>query len=250
MRPTPALLACGLLAACAASGPATSSTTSATTSSTTSSTGSTTVPVEGTAPPPVPDAVVARVRASTFPVRGLDCRTSQVGTAFVVDEDLLITAAHVAAGIRSPVLGPEDAALASRVVAFDPVADLAVLRVEDPLPPALPLGEAEPGSAVALVGYDGDGAEDTRQLVLRQAIRATGKDIYGVAGEGRDALQLDGVVVHGNSGGPIIDADGMVVGVVFANARGGTHTSFAVQVGEVQRLLGQVGTAPLETECR
>ena len=196
-------------------------------------------------------AVLAATRAATYSVRGLDCRKAQVGTAFLVASDLLATSAHVVAGIESPILRVGSAEVSSRVVAFDPVSDLAVLRVDEDLGEPLSLGPAVVGSAVALVAFDDDSLPIERQLIVQQAIRATGEDIYGDAGGGRDALLLEGSVARGNSGGPLVDEGGVVVGVMFANSRGDAGTSFAVQVNELLTLLEEVGDRPVpSTDCR
>ena len=92
--------------------------------------------------------------------------------------------------------------MSSRVVAFDPVSDLAILRITQDLGEPMPLGEATVGAAVALVAFDENTQPVERHLTVQQLIRATGKDIYGDAGTGRDALILEGSVARGNSGGP------------------------------------------------
>ncbi len=229
-----ALLATG---ACTNSGepPSTAPTS---TSVTTSTAPTSTVPPSKTSDE-VPETVLAVTRAAVHSVRGLDCRKAQVGTTFLIAPDLLVTSAHVVAGIEVPILSVGAGEVSSRVVAFDPVSDLAILRTAEELGEPLAMGEATVGTAVA------------RHLTVRQAIRATGEDIYGEPGSGRDALLLDGSVAYGNSGGPIVDGSGTVVGVVFANTRGGEGTSFAVQVGEVHVLLAEVGSSPVPpTECR
>ena len=225
-------------------------TTSTTSTSTTTSTTSTTV-VPLPVATEVPATVLAATRAATYSVRGLDCRKAQVGTAFLVASDLLATSAHVVAGIESPILRVGSAEVSSRVVAFDPVSDLAVLRVDEDLGEPLSLGSAVVGSAVALVAFDDDSLPIERQLIVQQAIRATGEDSYGDIGGGSVALLLEGSVARGNSGGPVVDEDGAVVGVMFANSRGDAGTSFAVQAGELRALLDEVGDRPVPpTDCR
>ncbi len=247
-----------LLAACspdtepppaATSTTSTTSTTAATTS--TSAVTTSTAEVPATTVAEVPEVVLATTRAATFSVRGLDCRKAQIGTAFLVAPDLLVTNAHVVAGIEVPILSVDNEEVSSRVVAFDPVSDLAILRITQDLGEPMSLGEATVGAAVALVAFDENSQPVERHLTVQQLIRATGKDIYGDAGTGRDALILEGSVARGNSGGPIVDAEGAVVGVVFANTRGGTGTSFAVQSGELRALIDEVGTSPVPlTDCR
>jgi S1-C subfamily serine protease len=225
-----ALVALSATGACTNSGEPPSTAPTSTTVTTSTAPASTVPP--STTSGEVPDTVLAATRAAVHSVRGLDCRKAQVGTTFLIAPDLLVTSAHVVAGIEVPILSVGTGEVSSRVVAFDPVS-------------------ATAGTAVALVAYDGEGMPVERHLTVRQAIRATGEDIYGEPGSGRDALLLDGSVAYGNSGGPIVDGSGTVVGVVFANTRGGEGTSFAVQVGEVHVLLAEVGNSPVPpTECR
>ncbi len=47
---------------------------------------------------------------------------------------------------------------------------------------------------------------------------AVGRNIYGTATTARDVYEIEGIVRPGNSGGPLIEADGTVVGIVFARS--------------------------------
>ena len=188
----------------------------------------------------VPAGVLATAREATFQVTGLGCTKAQFGTAFAVGEQTLVTNAHVVAGIDAPRITVKDRAAISRVVAFDPATDLAILAVDESLPAHLPLGEATPGAVVALLGHNRDGSSIIRPARVDQEILATGKDIYGKKAEGRRALMVDAWVETGFSGGPIVDQNGTVVGVVFSRARGGSPVAYAIQVGEVVDLLEEV----------
>ena len=192
----------------------------------------------------VPTEVLATAREATFQVTGLGCTKAQFGTAFVVADQTLVTNAHVVAGIQAPRITIRGREVISRVVAFDPAADLAVLAVDEPLPERLPLGEATPGAVVALLGHDHDGSSIVRPARVNQAILATGKDIYGEQAEGRRALMVDAWVETGFSGGPIVDQSGTVVGVVFSRARGGSPVAYAIQIGEVVDLLDEARVGP------
>jgi len=188
----------------------------------------------------VPTEVLATAREATFQVTGLGCTKAQFGTAFVVAEQTLVTNAHVVAGIQAPRITIRGREAISRVVAFDPATDLAVLEVDEPLPERLPLAEATPGSVVALLGHDHGGSLIVRPARVDQAILATGKDIYGEQAEGRRALMVDAWVETGFSGGPLVDQSGAVVGVVFSRARGGLPVAYAIQIGELVELLAEV----------
>jgi len=192
----------------------------------------------------VPTEVLATAREATFQVTGLGCTKAQFGTAFVVAEQTLVTNAHVVAGIQAPRITIRGREVISRVVAFDPVTDLAVLEVDETLPERLPLGEAIPGAVVALLGHNQDGSLIVRPARVDEAILATGKDIYGQQAEGRRALMVAAWVETGFSGGPIVDQSGTVVGVVFARAKGGSPVAYAIQISEVVDLLDEARVGP------
>jgi len=216
----------------------------------------TTVPDDPTdvGPPPeahgLADDLVAHLLGSTVHVRGLDCRVAQQGSGFVVAGGLVATGAHVVSGIAAPTIvtggSPEGRReLPSRVVAFDPVADLALLRPVEPGAMAGPLdfAEAVEGSVGALLVHDGEMAGAVPVGIARR-IRATGADIYGEPADGRDALVLAAVVQVGHSGGAVVDAEGRVVGVAFSRTRGGRPVAYAVQSAELAALMARVDVDP------
>ena len=179
---------------------------------------------------PVPDDhgiaedVISGVRDSTVAIRGLGCPRVLVGSGFVIEPALVLTSAHVVAGVAAPTLrlsGVDDG-LTGRVVAIDPVRDLALVAATGLEAPPLPLG---------------DGAESERPGRIDRHIRATGNDIHGSPADGRDALVVAADVDPGHSGAPLVDADGLVVGVVFSSVTGGRPTAFAVQTSEVETFL-------------
>jgi len=210
------------------------------------------VPVEDpteVGPPPsdhgLSDELVARLSAATVGVRGLDCRRAQVGSGFVVTGGLVVTAAHVAAGIEAPVLTVDGREVASRVVGFDPVADLAVLEPVQALRGLHPLefGLPSSGSVGAVLVSEEDGPR-LIPATVEHLIRATGVDVYGRPAGGREALVLSVGVLTGHSGAAVVDGAGRVVGVTFSRARGGSPVAYAVQVSAVESLLERVEHSP------
>ena len=180
-----------------------------------------------------------RLLASVLQVRGLDCRTAQVGTGFVVADGLIATVAHVVAGITAPTVEVAGEEVAARVVGFDPVSDLALLRLIRALdlPPALDLGTAVAGTLGTVLVHEGTDGPVALPVVVRRLIRATGDDIYGRPADGRDALEITATIRTGHSGAPVVDGSGAVVGVLFSRLRGGGSVAYAVQAGELSRLL-------------
>jgi S1-C subfamily serine protease len=205
-------------------------------------------PVEVGSPPVehgLTDQVSGRLLAATVGVRGLDCRRAQVGSGFVVTGTLVVTAAHVVAGIDAPILTVAGEELASRVVGFDPVADLAVLEPVSDLHDLAPLeiGLPAAGSVAAILVHEADGPRLV-PAALESLIRATGADVYGRPAEGRDAMVLSASVLTGHSGAAVVDRAGVVVGVTFSRARGGSPVAYAVQASAVRSLLERVESSP------
>ncbi len=202
-------------------------------------------------PPPddhgLPTDLVERLLAATVRIRGLDCMRAQVGSGFLIDGGLVVTSAHVVAGIASPVVTTGMGEMATRVVGFDPVADLAVLEPVDDraLPAPIELGEAVAGSVGAILVHDEDGPRAVPMGIHRR-IRATGADVYGRPASGRDALVLAASVETGHSGAAVVDGDGRVVGITFSRVRGGRPVAYAVQSGALRSLLERILVAPEE----
>ncbi len=200
-------------------------------------------------PPPLEhnltDVVAARLLAATVGVRGLDCGRAQVGSGFVVSGTLVVTAAHVVAGIDAPVLTVAGEEVASRVVGFDPVADLAVLQPVSGLHRLTPLQLGQPvaGTVGAILVHEADGPRLV-PVGLEILIRATGTDVYGGPAGGRDAIVLAAGVLTGHSGAAVVDQTGRVVGVTFSRARGGGPVAYAVQASAVQSLLDSAENLP------
>ena len=77
------------------------------------------------------DEVLDQAWRSVARVNGLGCTASQVGTGFVVAPGLIVTAAHVVAGLSAPEIDLGGDIQTATVVAFDPVSDLALLSAGD-----------------------------------------------------------------------------------------------------------------------
>jgi S1-C subfamily serine protease len=116
------------------------------------------------------------------------------------------------------------------LVYFDPDMDLAVLAVADL--PAKPLqfaaDEAERGDNLAVLGYPENGPLAITPARVRAIQEASGSDIYGKGTVVRQVISMRADVRPGNSGGPVVDQTGDVVGVVFANSLDSDDTGYAM----------------------
>ncbi|MDR7301731.1 MarP family serine protease [Haloactinomyces albus] len=192
-------------------------------------------------PPPDPalarSAVVREVRSSVVKVRGRApaCGRALEGTGFVVAEDRVMTNAHVVAGTEQVFLDIGTGRLAAEVVLFDPREDIAILSV-----PALDAEAmefvrqpAKSGESVIALGYPLDGPYTASPGRVRERINLRGPNIYGDSTVVRDVYTVRATVKSGNSGGPLIDTEGDVVGVVFGAAVDNSNTGFALTAEQV-----------------
>jgi S1-C subfamily serine protease len=200
----------------------------------------------------IPAEAAARVTKSTLLVAGQACDRIQEGSGFVAGPNLVVTNAHVVAGERNTrVTSSDGRRLDADVVAFDPNRDLAVLRVPGLALPALALGEGQVDERGALFGHPGGG--DLRQAPVRIAeqIVARGTDISRTNPTEREVFVLAAVTAPGDSGGPIVDADGNVIGVMFAYDISRQSTAYALTRSELDAVLAPVlaggPTAPVGT---
>jgi S1-C subfamily serine protease len=189
----------------------------------------------------IPAEAAARVTRSTLLVEGQACDRIQEGTGFVAGPNLVVTNAHVVAGERSTRLTTSDGRrLDGTVVAFDPNRDLAMLRVPGLGLPALALGEGHIDDRGALFGHPGGGALRQAPVRIAEEIVAKGTDITRSNPTERDVFVLAAVTAPGDSGGPIVDTDGRVVGVMFAYDISRQSTAYALTRTELDAVLAPV----------
>lgn len=196
-------------------------------------------------PPPadsgLPSHVTDAVRRSTVRIEARACGRIQEGSGFVAEPGLVVTNAHVVAGAdrgRIDVFGPGDSRLTGEVVLFDPDRDLALLQVAlDAVP--LPLGDAGTGATGAVFGHPAGGPLRLAPFGVSEEIRARGRDLYGHRHTERLVLVLASHLAPGDSGAGLVDPAGRVVGVAFAIAPDDPRTAYALDVAELQAVLGQ-----------
>ncbi len=130
----------------------------------------------------------------------------------------------------------------------DPSADLALLRYPTWVKP-LPLASRyahQPGLEILVVGSPGIGQGD---VVLHNAV-ARGLLSTRMELDGKPYYQLDVTVNPGNSGGPVIDEEGQVIGVVTAKALEGEQLTFALPLATLQRCLAAFERASASDSLR
>ncbi len=204
-------------------------------------------------PPPdktiADDPDVEAAAQSVVRVTGIACGLGVEGSGWIVRPGLVVTNAHVVAGIRRPRVDRRSGeGFVSSVVAFDVDNDVAVLRVSGLRGRPLPLADSERGTPVALVGYPGNGPLTSIPARLGGTGRALSRDAYGRRPVTRSVTAIRGQVRPGLSGGPGVDAQGRVLTTVFAR-RPGEVGGYGIPSAVVRDVLGRVGTRLLRTDC-
>jgi len=207
--------------------------------------------------PPDPAVVPEAIRvagASIVKITGTapSCRRAIEGTGFVFAANRVMTNAHVLAGVTNPrVAAPGGAALAARVVLYDPNRDIAVLSV-----PGLnrrPLDIARPaasGAAAVVAGYPENGPFTALPARIAARTKVTGPNIYQDRTVTRQVYTVRARVRPGNSGGPLLSPAGQVYGVVFAASVDQSEVGYVLTAAEVATDLqaGRTATAPVSTQ--
>jgi S1-C subfamily serine protease len=196
-----------------------------------------------------PGVVLVRARSLQADASSLDLRERSDGVAsaagFVIDEKgRLLTNAHVVAGATDiSVTFSGDRTVPARVLGKDEETDLALLGVE---PDGLDLRPLALGSSKSVQVGDptisignplGRGRTLTTGIVSAKQQRITAPSGFSVD----NVIQTDGVLNPGNSGGPLLDASGRVIGVnsqIAADGpEGGVGVGFAVPIDTAKALL-------------
>jgi S1-C subfamily serine protease len=196
------------------------------------------------------DPEVTAAQESVLKIYGLNsCGRGIEGTGFVYANDRVMTNAHVVAGVDEPEVQINGENRSAEVVHYDPDLDVAVLAVDAGRPTLAFAPSATSKQKIAVLGYPEDGPYDVQTGRVRSQQPLRSPDIYGRGTVIRDVLSLRALVRPGNSGGPVVDTDGRVVGVVFAASVTDEETAYALtsdQVDEAARL-GVRGNAPVDT---
>ncbi|GAB3130467.1 acid resistance serine protease MarP [Tsukamurella serpentis] len=193
------------------------------------------------------DPVVQRVRSSVVRIDGQapGCSRALEGSGFVSTAGRVVTNAHVVAGTTSVQVTVEGVKkYGAKVVYYDPRTDVAVLEVPGLQARPLPIvfNGAKPGDPGFVLGYPGGGPLTLSASRVRSQQTLEGLNIYRDAQVRRDVYLLRGQVRPGNSGGPMFDRQGNVVGVIFGVAVDDGDTAFALTAKQVEPAL-QAGAA-------
>jgi S1-C subfamily serine protease len=190
-------------------------------------------------PPLVNTPGIRRAASVTSKVIAVGCNGgAEAGSSWPLAAGYVVTNAHVVAGSSSvQVQTPGGGHYFATVVVFDPNTDLAVLYAPGIRLQPLSLVNSDParGTRGAVIGYPGGGTEKVVAAAVSTTEFASGYNIYGDTVVTRDIEVLAAQVIPGNSGGPIVNDAGQVIGVVFAASTTQPDVGYALTVPEVSK---------------
>ena len=203
---------------------------------------------------PIPSSVdtpgIKAAAQATVKVVGSGCGGLVTGSGFPIGNGLIVTNAHVVSGTSDHrIQTPAGSVFPATVVFFDPEVDIAILEVPDYSGATLQFAKGDRGTGGAVIGYPGGGPERVEPAVVDGAVTAEGRDIYNSGLVTRQIFVLQSIVRPGNSGGPLVDSEGRVLGIVFATSAGDPQQAYALTdqeiAGDLQK--GQNSAAEVDT---
>ncbi|GIG01500.1 MarP family serine protease [Catellatospora citrea] len=197
--------------------------------------------------------VVLNAKKSVVKVLGNapSCSRRIEGSGFVFADEHVMTNAHVVAGTKTIRVELNGSRLQGTVVVYDPERDLAVIHVPSLNAPVMRFANApaKTGADAIVLGFPLDGPYDAQSARVRDVGDITGPDIYEDGTVTREVYTIRGLVRSGNSGGPLVAADGSVLGVIFAAAADDPNVGYAVTADEASTvaLMGRTRTRAVGT---
>ena len=187
-------------------------------------------------PASVDTAGVQTATRSVYRVEGRGCGGVVSGSAYPVAPGYLVTNAHVVSGTLSTRVSQDvgrPGGVPATVVLFDPERDVAILWAPQVGAAALPASNGQRGTPAAVIGYPGGGSEAISPAVLDTSTVANGRDIYNDGLVDRSIWILSADVRPGNSGGPVVDLQGGVLGLIFAASSTDPGQAYALTNDEI-----------------
>lgn len=195
------------------------------------------------------EAVVSVVAKTTNfdPFTGPTTSQQGIGTGFIIDKNgTILTNSHVVAdpSIQYTVVTKDKKSLSVKKIETDPLNDLAILTVDGGGNlPTIVLGDSDSlkiGQTVIAIGNALGRFDNTVTVgvISGKGRGITASDAIGQQPETIDnVLQTDAALNPGNSGGPLLDLDGQVVGVNFATTTGAQNLGFVIPINTAKPVI-------------
>jgi len=198
-------------------------------------------------------------RVPEYRQRGIERREIGGGTGFIISGDgMVLTNSHVVADEKADytVLTNDGRRYPAKVLARDRLRDLAIMKIErekvfdergnltlKPFP-TLKLGDSDKLQIGQTVIAIGNALAEFRNTVSVGVISGLGRTVTaaggGIVQTLEDVIQTDAAINRGNSGGPLFNLKGEVIGINFAMAWGAENIGFAIPVNSAKKSIEQV----------
>jgi serine protease Do len=195
-------------------------------------------------------AAFAAVSSGVVEVDAVTCDGKASGTGFLVGRTRLITAAHVINGASALTVRTENGTVKATVEGVDKTVDLAILELAQPVSGhvfALATRPTSTGTRVATIGYPVGG----HKSLTDGEVSGTGRNIRTQSGTLTDMVKTDITVSTGDSGGPVLNLRGEVIGLADAVRGYADEVGYAVPASAITaRLTGAKAWTEVEaTDC-
>jgi S1-C subfamily serine protease len=172
------------------------------------------------------------------------------GTGFIITTDgMIVTNKHVVSDATAEytVLTNDGKEHSAKVLARDPINDIAVIKIDGAGYPTLNFGNSDSlkigQTAIAI----GNSLGEFSNTVSKGIISGLGRNLTAGGGMGAsekltNIIQTDAAINPGNSGGPLLDIHGQVIGINVAIAQGAQNVGFALPATQVKKITEQVKT--------
>lgn len=198
---------------------------------------------------PFEDFLGFNIQIPQYVQKGTELKQIGAGSGFIVSEEgLILTNKHVVLDKEAQytVLMNDGKKYSAKALALDPVQDLAILKIEDSgMFSAIKLGNSDGiqigQTAIAI----GNSLGEFRNTVSVGVISGLGRTI-SASGDGgfsetlENIIQTDAAINSGNSGGPLLNLKGEVIGINTAMAEGAQSIGFAIPINVAKRDINQV----------
>ncbi len=170
------------------------------------------------------------------------------GSGFIIESDgLIVTNKHVVddeEAVYTIVLsGGEE--YEAQVIAKDPILDIGLLKIEAKNLPTLPLGDSDSIALGQSVIAIGNALAELGNTVTRGVVSGINRRVEAGDGRGQtevleEAIQTDAAINQGNSGGPLLNLAGQVIGINTAVSSRGQLIGFAIPINSVKQTINSV----------
>lgn len=190
------------------------------------------------------------IKIPQFREKGTRKEKISSGSGFIVSADgLIITNKHVVADTEAEytVILNDGRKIPAKVLARDPLQDLAILKAEGSGFKTIRLGNSSAvkiGQTVIAIGNALGEFSNTVSVGVVSGLRRSVVAVGGATGPEnlQELIQTDAAINPGNSGGPLLNLRGEVIGINTAMARGAENIGFAIPINKAKRALEDIKT--------